>query len=130
MDMKDKAIGFYFTLVAAILSLAGLIIYPSVMYRLPIVYGFCAVAVLLTIMVVLSSFIGKTVSLFRFLPVINSALMASAAVWAVYLMVNQLGYVVAELDSKSTIMGLVYFEVVAVLSMLINIVGAFLKQDK
>ncbi len=128
--MKDKAMGFYFTLVAAILSLAGLIIYPSVMYRLPIVYGFCAAAVLLTIIVVFSSFIGKTVSLFRFLPVINSSLMASAAVWAVYLMVNQLGYVVAELDSKSTIMGLVYFEVVAVLSMLINIVGAFLKQDK
>lgn len=128
--MKDKAVGFYFTLVAAILSVAGLILYNSVMYRLPYVFAFCIVSVILTIIVIVSSLAGKTASLFQYLPVINATLMACAAVWGIYLMVNQIGYVIAALDSKSTIMGLIYFETVTILSMLINIVGSFLKQDK
>lgn len=127
--MKDKAMGFYFTLFAAVLAIIGLILYPNVMYKLPVVYVFCIAAIVLTIMVLAGEFTGKRVPASDYLPVINAALMACAAVWAVYLMVNQIGYVIAELDDKSTIMGLVYFEVVVIVAMFVNIVGAFLKQE-
>lgn len=127
--MKDKAIGFYFTLIAAILSAAGMILYNNVMYKIPLVYVFCLIAVLLTSIVVLSAFMGKTKKIFHFLPVVNAALMSSAAIWAVYLMVNQLGYVVAGLDKKSTIMGFVYFEIVVFLSILLNILASFFRQE-
>lgn len=130
IKMKDKAVGFYFTLIAAVLAVIGLILYPNVMYKLPVVYVFCIAAIVLTLIVLAGSFAGKQIPASDYLPVINAALMACAAVWAVYLMVNQIGYVIAELDEKSTIMGLVYFEVAAILAMLVNIAGAFLRQDK
>lgn len=128
--MKDKAIGFYFSIAAAILSAAGLILYSGVMYKLSIVYVFCAIPVVLFVIVLVCSLTGKNHLVFEYLPVANAACMACAAVWAVYLMVNQIGYVVAALDDKSTIMGLIYFEVAAVLAMIINIVAAFMGQSR
>lgn len=130
MTMKDKAVGFYITIIAAVLSAIGLILYPKVMYKLPIVYIFCTLAVVITVIAVVLSAMGKKITVLKFLPVVNSVLMASAAVWAVNLMVNQIGYVIAELDEKSTIMGLIYFEVAAVLSMLLNIISSFMNQEK
>lgn len=128
--MRNKAVGFYFTLVAAVLALVGIILYPNVMYRLPVVYVLCAAALVLTIAVTICSIMNKKVRAFDYLPVVNAVLMASAAVWAIYLMVNQIGYVVAKLDEQSTIMGLIYFEVVALAGMLLNIIASFLKQEK
>lgn len=128
--MKNKAIGFYFTLIAAILSIVSLVLYGGVMYKLPVVYAFCVLPVVLVVVAVALSFAGKSVPVFQYLPVVNAALAACAAIWAVYLMVNQIGYVIAALDDKSTIMGLIYFEAVTLLSMLLNIIGAFLRQDK
>lgn len=128
--MKEKATGFYFTLAAALLSIAGLVLYSGVMYRLTIVYVFCAAAAMLTLITVICAIKGIHRAVFGALPVINAALMASAGAWAVSLMVNQIGYVIAELDDKSTIMGLIYFEIAAVLAMLLNIIASFMKQEK
>lgn len=128
--MKDKTIGFYLTLVAAVLSLIGAVLYPQVMYQLPVVYICCIAAVVLAVIVTVLSLKGGAKPIFGYLPTVNAILMACAAVWAVYLMVNQIGYVVSELDDKSTIMGLIYFEIAAVLSMIINIVSSFFKQEK
>lgn len=128
--MKDKAVGFYLTLAATVLSIVGLVLYTNVLYKLPVVYVFCIAAIVLTVVVLVGAFTGKKIPAADYLPVINAALMACAAVWAVYLMVNQIGYVIAELDDKSTIMGLIYFEVAAVVAMLLNIVASFMRQEK
>jgi hypothetical protein len=128
--MKNKTVGFYITLVAAILSAIACIIYRSVMYRLGAVYMLCIIAVLIAIATVVMSVKNGSNKIYDFVPVVNAVLMASAAVWGVNLMVNEIGYVVADLDTFDAIQSLVVFEVVAVISLILNIVASFMKQYK
>ena len=128
--MKNKTIGFYMTFVAAILSIAACVLYGSVMYTLPVVYVFCAIAAVLTVVVIVCSAKKPAKKVYEFLPVANAILMASAAVWGVNLMVNELGYVVAGLDSFDAILSFVIYEVVAVVSLILNIAASFMKQYK
>lgn len=124
--MKGKTTGFYMTIAAAVLSIVGAILYGSVMYRMNLVYGFLAASAVLGVL----AFVLNKMSISAVIPVINSALTASAAVWAVSLMVNQIGYVVAGLDGMDTIKGFIVYEVVAVLAMLLNIIASFLPMKK
>lgn len=128
--MKNKTFGFYITLVAAILSVIACIIYRSVMYRLGIVYVLCLLAVVLVVLTIVASAKNSSSKLYDFVPVVNAVLMASAAVWGVNLMVNEIGYVVADLDTFDAIQSLIVFEVFAVVSLILNIVGSFMKQYK
>jgi hypothetical protein len=128
--MKNKTVGFYITLVAAILSAIACIIYRSVMYRLGAVYMLCIIAVLIAIATVIMSVKNGSNKIYDFVPVVNAVLMASAAVWGVNLMVNEIGYVVADLDTFDAIQSLVVFEVIAVISLILNIVASFMKQYK
>jgi hypothetical protein len=130
MMMKNKTVGFYITLVAAILSAIACLLYRSVMYRLGVVYVLCIVAVVFAVLAVAASFKGSAGKLCDFVPVVNAVLMASAAVWGVNLMVNELGYVVADLDTFDAIQSFIVFEVVAVVSLILNIVGSFMKQHE
>jgi hypothetical protein len=128
--MKNKTVGFYITLVAAILSAIACIIYRSVMYRLGAVYMLCIIAVLIAIATVVMSVKNGSNKIYDFVPVVNAVLMASAAVWGVNLMVNEIGYVVADLDTFDVIQSLVVFEIIAVISLILNIVASFMKQYK
>jgi hypothetical protein len=128
--MKNKTVGFYITLVAAILSAIACIIYRSVMYRLGTVYMLCIIAVLIAIATVVMSVKNGSNKIYDFVPVVNAVLMASAAVWGVNLMVNEIGYVVADLDTFDAIQSLVVFEIIAVISLILNIVASFMKQYK
>jgi hypothetical protein len=128
--MKNKTVGFYITLVAAILSAIACIIYRSVMYRLGVVYVLCIIAVLIAIATVVMSVNNGSNKIYDFVPVVNAVLMASAAVWGVNLMVNEIGYVVADLDTFDAIQSLVVFEIIAVISLILNIVASFMKQYK
>jgi hypothetical protein len=128
--MKNKTVGFYITLVAAILSAIACIIYRSVMYRLGAVYMLCIIAVLIAIATVVMSVKNGSNKIYDFVPVVNAVLMASAAVWGVNLMVNEIGYVVADLDTFDAIQSLVVFEIIAVISLILNIVASFMKQYK
>ena len=65
-----------------------------------------------------------------FIPVVNAALMASAAVWGASVMVNQIGYVISGLDGMDTIMSFIIFCSLAVVGMIINIVASFLPVAK
>ena len=118
------------TLLAAILSIVACVLYVKVMYTLPVVYVFCVAAVVLTVIVIAASAKKTESKLYGLLPVANAILMASAAVGGVNLMVNELGYVVAGLDSFDSIISFVIFEAFAVVSMILNIVASFMKQYK
>jgi hypothetical protein len=126
--MKNKSVGFYITLVAAVLSVVACVLYSKVMYTLPVVYGFCAAAAVLAVVAIV---VGNKSSLVAgLLPVVNAILMACAGVWGVFLMVNELGYVVSGLDSFDAITSFIVFEAFAVVSMLLNIISSFMKQSK
>lgn len=129
--MKEKlSVGFYFTAVAAVLALVGAVMYGSVMYKVTSVYVFLIAAVAVEIIAFVLSRMKMSIPVYAALPVINAVLTASAAVWAVSLMVNQIGYVIAELDGPETITSFIYYEVVVIIAMLINIIAAFLPLKK
>jgi hypothetical protein len=123
MNKTKKAMGYYLTIAAAVLAIVGALLYGSVMYKLTLVYGFLAAAIVLG--VVAAVFAGKH-KLVNIIPIINGALMASAAVWSASLMVNQIGYVVSGLDGVETIQSFIIFCVICVIGMILNIVASFL----
>lgn len=127
MKNTKKAGAFYLTAVSVILAAVGLVLYRSVMYKMTLVYGLLAAALVVGVLGILLA--GKTV-LANVAPVIDAALMASAAVWSANLMVNQIGYVVSGLDGIDTIQSFIAFCVVAVIGMLASIVASFLPMTK
>lgn len=124
---KKKAGGFYLTIAAAVLAVVGAVLYGSVMYKMKEVYILLAAAIVLGILAFVLT--GKT-ALANVIPVVNAALMASAAVWSANLMINQIGYVIAGLDGVNTIQGFIVFCVIAVIGMLLNIIASFMPMAK
>lgn len=124
---KKKAGGFYLTIAAAVLAIVGAVLYGSVMYKMNEVYILLAVVIVLGVLAFVLA--GKT-ALVNIIPVVNAALMASAAVWSANLMVNQIGYVIAGLDGMDTIQGFIVFCVIAVVGMLLNIIASFMPMAK
>ncbi|WP_373214523.1 hypothetical protein [Ruminococcus sp. 5_1_39BFAA] len=124
---KKKAGGFYLTIAAAVLAIVGAVLYGSVMYKMNEVYILLAAAIVLGVLAFVLA--GKT-ALVNLVPVVNAALMASAAVWSANLMVNQIGYVIAGLDGMDTIQGFIVFCVIAVVAMLLNIIASFMPMAK
>lgn len=122
--MGKKSAGSILTLIAAILSVAGIVLYTMVLFKMPIVYVFLVVALVLEIFTIIGT--KKQSGLTWGLPVLSAALMACAIVWAVNPMVNTIGYVIAGLNEMSTVTGLIFFLVSAVLSMVLNIVASFI----
>lgn len=127
---KKQSAGFYALILGAVLSVAGLVTYGSVMYTMSLVRYLLIAAVVLAAVVVVLTFTVGYKSVFSAVTVINAALMAAAAVYGASLMVNQIGYVIAGLDEMSTINSFITYTVIAVVSMLVYIVASFLPMAK
>ncbi len=123
--MKNKSKGFYLTAAAAVLSLAGICLYPTVQYQWMGAYILLAIAVVLA---VLGAFIKCSCA--NLIPCVNAVLTASAAVWATKPMVDQIAYVVSALDPFSTIATFVVFVALVAVAMILNIAAAFIPQNK
>lgn len=124
--MKNRASGFYLTLVAAILALVDVILYGKVMYTMPVVYGVLIAAVVVELLAIV---INKRV-FNNFLPIIEGVLLGYGLAMSFFVMVNQIGYVIAGLDKIDTLYSFIAFAVIAGIAMLLSIVAGFLKQQK
>lgn len=122
---KANGIGFYFMAIAAVLAIVACVMYGSVMYKYQPVYYMLIAAIVLGVLAIVLTLVMGGKGIFGLVPVINAALMASAAVWSGSLMVNQIGYVVAGLDGMETINGFIFFCVLCVVGMLLNIIASF-----
>ena len=124
--MKNRAFGFYLTLVACVLALIDIILYTRVMYKMASVFVLLIVIILIEgcALVLNNKFLND------WLPVIQAALLGFTAARSFYVMVNQIGYVIAGLDTMDTIQPLIVFVAVALVAMLICILSAFLRQQK
>ena len=128
MMKKERTLGIYLVVAAAIIAVIAAILYRSVMYKYTPVYYYLGGVVVLAIV---GYFLATSIPMIAGLvPVINAALMASAAVWAASLMVNQIGYVVAGLDGMDTILSFIIFATCCVIGMLFNIIAAFMAVSK
>ena len=128
MNKTKKSIGLYLTLVAGIIAIVEAVYYGKVMYTFQPVYYFLAAAIVLAVLSFVLVGFNKVIT--GFIPVVNAALMASAAVWSASVMVNQIGYVVSGLDGIDTIMSFIIFCSIAVVGMILNIVASFLPVAK
>lgn len=127
MKNTKKAGAFYLTALTVILAVVGLFLYKSVMYKMNLVYGFLAAVIVLGVLGIILA--GKT-TIANVVPILNAALMASAAVWSANLMVNQIGYVISGLDGMDTIQSFIVFCALAVVGMLLNIIASFMPMAK
>ncbi|MBQ9361117.1 MAG: hypothetical protein IJT96_08790 [Lachnospiraceae bacterium] len=124
--MKNRAFGFYLTLVACVLALIDIILYTRVMYKMVSVF----VLLIVIILIEVCALALNNKYLNDWLPVIQAALLGFTAARSFYVMVNQIGYVIAGLDTMDTIQPLIVFVAVALIAMLICILSAFLRQQK
>ncbi len=116
------------TIIAGILAIFGIFLYISVMHKYqPVYYMLGAAGVLGLLGFAICRAVPK---LAGYIPVIMSAILASAAAWGSLPMVNQIGYVIAKLDPMSTIMTYIYFMGCAVVGMILCIVASFLRMAK
>lgn len=125
---QKKSIGFIFAVIAAVLSLVACIVYTQVMYKLPVVFVFLVLELAVT--VVLFLLIGKNHPAKDFLALLSTIFIAGAAGAGFYLMVNQIGYVIAGLDGIDTIMSFIVFEAITIVAMIVSIIGNFLPVTK
>ncbi|MBO5620934.1 MAG: hypothetical protein J5959_04825 [Butyrivibrio sp.] len=124
--MKNRGIGFILTLVACALALVDIIVYTQVMYTLPVIFVFLAGVIVIE---GAAFFINNRI-LNNLLPVILAVLLGASAAGSFYVMVNQLGYVVAALDTVDTIISFIVFVSIAVAAMIIRWISGFMKQEK
>ena len=117
MNKNKKSIGLYLTLVAGIIAIVEAVYYGKVMYTFQPVYYFLAAAIVLAVLSFVLVGFNKVIT--GFIPVVNAALMASAAVWSA-----------SVLDGMDTIMSFIIFCSLAVVGMIINIVASFLPVAK
>ena len=121
---QDKKRGAFFTMIAGILAIAACIVYITVMYKLPVVF----IALIATAALAAAAFMSVNKILVTIAPAVMAFLLATATIWAVNPMVNQLGYVVSGLDDISTVITLIISGALMVISMIIAIVAAFMPQ--
>ena len=127
--MKNKlGSAAYVSILAAILAAVACFLYRSVMNQYqPVYYMLIGAAVL----GILGFLMAKTApGLANYIPILMSALIFSAAVWATSLMVNELGYVVAGLYSVNTILSYFIFIGITVAAGLFAIIASFLCMAK
>ncbi len=128
MNKNERSVGVYLTLAGGIIAAVSLFLYSKVMYKMQSVNYMLIGTIVLAIFAVAAA--GYVPMLANLIPVVNAALMASAAVWGTNLMVNQIGYVYAGLDGMETIVMWVAFLAVSLVGMLMNVIAAFLPAAK
>ncbi len=124
--MKNKGIGFYFTLLGCLAALIAMILYSGAMYKTTPVYVLLVLVIVLEVVGILVN--KKPVN--NWLPVLNAALIAFAVAHSFSVMVNQIGYVYAGLDTIDTLTGFITFAVVGIVGMILYIIAGFLPQTK
>ncbi|WP_418969421.1 hypothetical protein [Alloscardovia omnicolens] len=123
---KKMSGGLALTLLAAVLAVASIVTYTRVMFTMPAVYALLALAVLANIGAVVMRLMRGFMSWLNVLVVVSAVLTASAVSWSALVMVNQLGYVAAGLDPVNTVMSYIVFIVIAVITLVVNLIASFM----
>ena len=120
-----RRFGFYLLMIAAILSLASMVLYNTVLNRLGIVYGLSVITVVIAVL----AFAGEEVlganELLNWMAPVNSVITALTAIICCSVMLDAFGYVVSGLYQFSQIQSYVIYAVVVVIAMVLNVAAGF-----
>lgn len=128
--MKNKALGSYLAAVAAVLSLAAVVVYNFVSIQNSAVMGLLIGAVVLAAASVALSKLVENNWIVALLPVATSVVITLAIGNAFTPMVDQLGFVVSGLDPVSTIAGFITYVVITAIAMIASVVSCFTSFEK
>ncbi len=118
--MKNKSVGFYLTLAAAVLMLVGLPFYAQSAYAISTVYIMAAIVAV----AVVGMFLTKG-EIANGLCIVGTAAAAAAVIFSFSTQLDPIGYVVAGLYTFSQIQGFVVFAVLAIVGWILLIVASF-----
>lgn len=125
MTKNKKAIGFYLSIVAAVLALAASFLYGNTMEKTAGVKEMMIIAAVVNILIVVGALGLKKANLLGWLAVIGAALCMYGMMKSVNNMLDPIGYVVSGLYQFSEIQGWVVFMAVSVVAFLMDIIAGF-----
>ena len=123
---QKKTVGYYMTMLAAILSLIALFLYRGVLIKVTAPSAASAAAVVVFVLLTLLESKINSAIILRLIAFLNAVLMAFALISSIGPMINQIGFVFAGLDPMSTISAVITFAVLSGISMLLNIIASFI----
>lgn len=118
--MKNKSVGFYLTLAAAVLMLVGLPFYAQSAYAISTVYIMTAIVAV----AVVGMFLTKG-ELANGLCIVGTVAAAAAVIFSFSTQLDAIGYVLSGLFTFSQIQGFVVFAVLAIIGWILLIVASF-----
>ena len=118
-----KTLGFYITLIAALLGVVSIIMYGSSLNTSKNAYGFMIAAAVIAILVALGA--AKFPGLCNWGAVVAAALAATGIAYSITVMSDAIGYVISGLYSADTLSSWIRFIVVACISWLFYVIAAF-----
>lgn len=128
--LQNKTIGFYVTVLAAVLSVIALILYRTAENIVPVVFTLAGAAIAVEVLLILVSGVSGNKPVFDFASTICAILMALALVISLSSQVDAIGYVIAGLYTPDKIMQYVYFAGFAAASLLLYIIASFMNLGK
>ena len=126
----NRTIGFYITVLAAIVAAAGLICYSSAQNKLPIVNVLTAAAVVVVAALIILSRVMGFKSWMNLAAMLGAFLMAGALVQSFTTQLDALGYLVAGLYTMDQVIGFLRYAVLAAVSLLLFIIASFTDLNK
>ena len=121
----EKRFGFYLLMIAAILSLASMVLYNTVLNRLGIVYGLSVITVVIAVLAFAGEKVLGSNELLNWMAPVNAVITALTAIISCSVMLDAFGYVVSGLYQFSQIQSYVIYAVVVVIAMVLNVAAGF-----
>ncbi len=118
--MKNKSVGFYLTLAAAVLMLVGLPFYAQSAYAITTVY----IMTVIVAVAVVGMFLTKG-EIANGLCIVGTVAAAAAVIFSFSTQLDAIGYVLSGLYTFSQIQGFVVFAVLAIIGWILLIVASF-----
>ena len=120
-----KTLGFYLSVIAAVLALVCVFLYGSVSTSNSMVKPLLIASVAISAIVLVVTAVKGNLPGGNLLPIVNSALCMGAVGLATIPVISMIVYVALGMNSMATIQGYVNFAVVAAIAWVLNIVSAF-----
>lgn len=118
--MKNKSVGFYLTLAAAVLMLVGLPFYAQSAYAISTVYIMTAIVAVAVVGMFLTK--GEAAN---GLCIVGTVAAAAAVIFSFSTQLDAIGYVLSGLFTFDQIQGFVVFAVLAVIGWILLIIASF-----
>lgn len=128
--MKNKTLGFYFTVAASVLAAISLILYRPVTGALTLVYELVAAAIVVELLLVILSKVLGNKGIFNLASSICAVLMGGGFIMSFSTQLDAIGYVLSGLYSMNQIIPFVTFAGFAGASMVLYIIASFMDLGK